>query len=389
METRQEQSINLQLIMLMAARFVLNTGLRFVYPFAPELARGLNVPRQDIYYLITLRNLTGFLSPLFGPLSERYGRRSVLVLGMLIFSAGALMVVLWPYYWILGAALCATGIAKILYDPAMQAYVGEEVPYQRRGRAIAITEYSWSLALIVGVPIVGLIMQQQGWRSPFLWLGIGGIIAAVLLWRTIHSRVEQNKASAKKAAVMNVLRQNPVVIYAALYMILFVAANEMLFIVFGGWMEDSFGLSLTSLGVATAIIGGAELTGETISGWSVDRYGKRPVIIFFGAVTVLCNMLLPVTSTTLAGALATLFVLFLSFEITIVGGIPLMTELVPQARAVVMSIILAAMFAGRTLGSFLGPIVWNSFGFSAAGIIWAAVAGVAILILYRKVKVDA
>jgi len=66
-----------------------------------------------------------------------------------------------------------------------------------------------------------------------------------------------------------------------------------------------------------------------------------------------------------------------------------MTELVPQARAVVMSIILAAMFAGRTLGSFLGPIVWNSLGFSAAGIIWAAVAGAAILILYRNVKEDA
>jgi predicted MFS family arabinose efflux permease len=388
-ETRQEKSINLQLIALMAARFVLNTGLRFVYPYAPELARGLDVPRQDIYYLITLRNLTGFLSPVFGPLSERYGRRSVLVLGMLIFSVGALMVVLWPNYWILGAALCATGIAKILYDPAMQAYVGEEVPYERRGRAIAFTEYSWSLALIIGVPIVGLIMQQQGWRSPFLWLGIGGIIAAILLWRTIHSRVEQNKASAQKAAVFNVLRQNPVVIYAALYMIFFVAANEMLFIVFGGWMEDSFGLSLTSLGVATAVIGGAELAGETISGWSVDRYGKRPVIIFTGAVTVLCNLLLPMTSATLIGALGTLFVLFLSFEITIVGGIPLMTELVPQARAVVMSIILAAMFAGRTLGSFLGPIVWNSLGFSAAGIIWAAVAGAAILILYRNVKEDA
>ncbi len=388
METRQKQSINGQLIALMAARFVLNTGLRFVYPYAPELARGLNVPRQDVYYLISLRNLTGFLSPVFGPLSERYGRRAVLVLGMVMFSAGVLMVVLWPIYWVLGIALCTTGIAKILYDPAMQAHVGEEVPYERRGRAIAITEYSWSLALLIGVPVLGFIMQRQGWRAPFLWLSVSGIIASILLWRTIHERVQKSRAAAENSVVFKVLKRNPVVIYAALYIILFVAANEMLFIVFGGWMEDSFSLSLTSLGVAAAVIGGAELAGETISGWSVDRYGKRRVIMFTGTVTAFCNLLLPVTSVTLAGALITLFVLFMSFEITIVGGIPLMTELVPQSRAVVMSIILAAMFAGRTLGSLLGPLVWNSLGFSAAGLIWAAVAGAAIFIMYRYVKVD-
>ena len=153
-------------------------------------------------------------------------------------------------------------------------------------------------------------------------------------------------------------------------------------------MEDAFDLSLTSLGVAAAVIGAAELAGETISGWAVDRFGKRPVIIFTGMVTVLCNILLPFTSGTLAGALVTLFVLFLAFEITIVGGIPLMTELVPGSRAVVMSIVLAAMFAGRTIGSLLGPLVWNTLGFIAGGFVWGAIAAIAVLILFSQVKVD-
>jgi predicted MFS family arabinose efflux permease len=96
-------------------------------------------------------------------------------------------------------------------------------------------------------------------------------------------------------------------------------------------------------------------------------------------------LLLPFTSATLAGALITLFALFLAFEITIVGGIPLMTELVPGSRAVVMSIILAAMFAGRTLGSLLGPPVWNKLGFTGSGFVWAAVAAVSVLILLSRV----
>jgi predicted MFS family arabinose efflux permease len=182
------------------------------------------------------------------------------------------------------------------------------------------------------------------------------------------------------------LREHHVVIFASIYITLFVAANEMLFIVFGGWMEDAFNLSLTSLGIAAGVIGAAELVGETIAGWSVDRYGKRPVIIVAGSVTAMCNVLLPFTSTTLSGALATLFVLFLAFEITIVGGIPLMTELVPGSRAVVMSIILAAMFAGRTLGAFLGPLVWNMLGFTGGGFVWGAIMAVALIILIRWVQ---
>lgn len=388
METTRKRSLNAQLIALAAARLVLNTGLRFVYPYAPALARGLNVRREDIYYLITLRNMTGFLSPVFGPLSERYGRRAILVLGMVTFAIGAFLVVIRPSYWMLGIALCATGIAKILYDPAMQAHVGDEVPYERRGRAVAITEYSWSLALLIGVPIVGILIQRQGWQAPFLWLGLGGIVAAIVLWRTISTSERRSSTVTTLGQVVQMLREHHVVIFAALYITLFVAANEMLFIVFGGWMEDSFNLSLTSLGVAAAVIGGAELAGETIAGWSVDRYGKRPVIIFTGFLTAFCNLLLPFTSATLAGTLITLFALFLAFEITIVGGIPLMTELVPGSRAVVMSIMLAAMFAGRTLGSLLGPPIWNTLGLTAGGVVWAVVAAIAVLILIKWVHVE-
>ncbi len=128
------------------------------------------------------------------------------------------------------------------------------------------------------------------------------------------------------------------------------------------------------------------LIGETFAGWSVDRYGKRPVILFAGFFTAFCNFVIPFTSGSLAGALLTLFFLFLAFEITIVGGIPLMTELVPSSRAVVMSIILAAMFFGRSLGSFFGPLVWNVVGFSYAGIVWAAIAALSVFILVGWVR---
>ncbi len=342
--------------------------------------------RPDITRLITMRNATGLLSPMFGPLSERYGRRIVLVGTMVLFAAVCLLVVIRPTFWVLGVTLALMGVAKIIYDPAMQAHVGDVVPYAKRGRAIAITEYSWALALLIGAPAVGFTIQKWGWQAPFIWLGLLGAASAIFLWWAIAKMRVQKRSRGAFGNLFQFLKQHPVVLYAVLYMTLLTLANEMLFIVFGSWMEDSFQLSLAGLGVAAAVIGGAELAGETIAGWSVDRFGKRPVII----ITGLCNagfyLLLPFSSVTLPLALITLFFTFLSFEITVVGGMPLMTELVPSARAVVMSLIVAAGAIGRTLGAFLGIIVWDLAGFKASGLLWALLMAIAVIILALYIR---
>lgn len=382
---KQPQSLNVQLVVLAAARLVLNTGLRFVYPYAPALARGLGVSREQIYALITIRNATGFFSPVFGPLSERYGRKAIILAGMLVFAVWFLAVAALPLYAVLGLALLATGIGKVLFDPAMQAYIGDVVPYERRGQAVAVTEYAWSLALLVGAPLVGLAIARQGWQSPFLWLGGLALLAAVGVWWVLPRGRASAAGLNSYRQMLGLLGQNSVVLYAGLYMALVLMANEMLFIVFGGWMEDSFQLSLTSLGIAAAVIGGAELLGEIMAGWSVDRFGKRPIIIAAGSANALLYLLLPFSSATLSGALITLFFVFLTFEIAVVGSIPLFTELVPQARAVVMSISISSMFVGRTFGSLIGPRIWAAGGFQISSVVWAVTMALAVLVLVRKV----
>jgi predicted MFS family arabinose efflux permease len=76
-----------------------------------------------------------------------------------------------------------------------------------------------------------------------------------------------------------------------------------------------------------------------------------------------------------------LFILFLFFEMTVVGGIPLMTELVPSARGVVMSVILATGGLGRALGALAGPVIWDVGGFPLLGLIAAVIMVLAVLIL--------
>ncbi|MBP6473493.1 MAG: MFS transporter [Chloroflexi bacterium] len=375
-----------QLAAITLARLFLNTGLRMVYPFAPAFARGLDVPVTAVYRLIAVRNVAGFFSPVLGPLAQRYGRKVMMMVSALLFGLGCLLVVVWPAYWSLGAALAILAFAKVIFDPAMQSYVGDAVPYQQRGKALAVTEYAWSLAFIVGAPAVGLAIQRQGWSAPFFWLGVLSLTAVFVLWRVLPRRNRRASEGVGWRETVSVLRRNPVIWLTFLYITLATGANEMLFIIYGDWMETSFSLSLASLGLASGVIGGSEIIGETFAGWSVDRFGKRPVIITTGVLNGLLYVLIPHTSGSLTAALITLFFLFLTFEITLVGGMPLMTELVPRARGVVMTMVLAAMSMGRLVGATLGPVIWLRGGFVWSGLSSGVMMGTAVLILFLWIR---
>ncbi len=371
-----------QLGLMALARFCLNTGLRMVYPFAPAFARGLGVPVEAIYHLIFIRNFAGFFSPLFSPLSERYGRVPVMVGAMVLFSSGCIIVLVWPTYAALGITLCLISLAKVIYDPAMQSYIGERVSYAQRGRAISITELAWAGALLIGGPVLSLTIARQGWQAPFFWLAVIGFLAALAVWRGIprtHTPAAGGAVTLRQAA--RAIRRHRVIWAAMSYIALTMTASETLLIVFGDWMESTFGLGLVALGFSAGVIGLAEATGELSTGWAVDHFGKRPVVITTGLLNTLAMLLLPFVSVTLGAAQVAYFAVFFLFEMAVVGSMPLMTELVPAARAVVMSAVIAAMALGRVAGAWLGPQLFAAWGFGANGVVAAVMMGVGVLIL--------
>ncbi len=384
-QTQPKQSMWPQLVVMTAARLCINIGIRMVYPFAPALARGVGVEISAVYQLISLRNLSGLVSPLFGPVSEKYGRKPVMMAATLFFGVACGLLVAFPAYWPLALALTAAALAKVIFDPAMQAYIGDTVAYARRGRAIAVTEYSWALALLLGGPLVGLAMARGGWVAPFAWLAVLSVLAVVVLQIVLPRLPRKAGASLKISAVVGLVRQHPVMLAVAGFVALEMGANELLLIVFGDWMEGSFNLSLASLGLSAAVIGGAELLGETVAGVAVDRFGKRPIVITTGILTAVFYAIIPFMSSELTPALVTLFVLFVLFEITVVGSIPLMTEVVPGARSVVMSLSLGGAALGRAAGAWLGPMIWAQGGFWMTGLTAAGVMILSVLVLWRWV----
>jgi predicted MFS family arabinose efflux permease len=266
----------------------------------------------------------------------------------------------------------------------MQSYLGDRVPYKSRGWAVAVTEFSWSGSLLLGAPLVGLLIQKEGWSSPFLALSLGGFFVALLLFwgipkiKTIGEEKDNHFLKTKKGS--------PIILFAGLFATLVLLANETLLIVFGVWMEGKFKLSISGLGLTAGLIGGGELLGELSAGLAVDRFGKRRVILFFSGITALTYLLIPFLSKFLWSALLSLFFLFYAFETTIVAAIPLFTELVPGARSVMMSASVASQSLGRALGALFGPTIFAWKGFGLSGIVASALMILALLIFAFRIK---
>ena len=342
------------LIAFSVTRSVINTMYRMVYPFMTVFARGLGVPVTQVAGAVALRSAMGLAAPLLGSTADRRGRKRGMLLGLGIFVFGVVLVVVRPAYLPFVGALLLTTIGKIMFDPAMQAYLGDRIGYARRGQAIALTELGWSLAFLVGVPLMGWLIARRGWTAPFPWLAAAGAGAAFLLWRILPADpTDQAPGPSLRLGLARIFGHPAALAGLALGM-LASAGNETVNIVFGVWLEASFSLKVAALGAAAAVIGLAELSGEGLVVSITDRLGKRRAVATGLLVNCLACFALPILARTQAGALAALFLFYISFEFTLVSSIPLMTELVPDARATLMSANITALSLGRVLGAALG-----------------------------------
>ena len=365
-------------------RILLNTARRFAYPFAPALGRELGVPLTAITSLIAVNQAAGVAGLFFGPLADRFGYRLMMMAGMGMLVVGMFAAGMHPFYLVVLAALLLAGLGKTVFDPAIQAYAGSRIPFERRGLVIGVLEFSWAGSSLIGIPAIGFLAHRYGWRSPFFLLALAGLAAMVCLFFLLgNSRSQTVVPSAGKKfwhAWPRFIKERSA-LGALGFGFLISAANDNLFVIYGVWLESSFDLSLVALGLGTGLIGVAELLGEMFTAGFADRLGLKRAVVGGVTATILCYLVLPFCSSSLPLALGGLFVLFVFFEFTIVCFLSLSTELLPEWRATAMATILAGAGIGRMAGALLGGPVWLAGGITATVVTSAVISALGLAFL--------
>jgi DHA1 family inner membrane transport protein len=370
-------------------RLVLNTARRFAYPFAPVLSRGLGVPITAITSLIAVNQATAIIGMFFGPIADLLGYRLMMLAGLSMLSAGMFSGGFLPFYGVILVSFFLAGLGKSVFDPAIQAYVSERVPYNRRGLAIGFLEFSWAGSTLVGIPLLGLLIDRLGWRAPFFTLGGLALLGIVALRILIPDDVKQTGTYNVRMSFWRIWQQlgKERAALGAIGFAFFVSvANDNLFVVYGAWLEDAFGLNIVALGMWTSAIGIAELSGESLTAVLGDRFGLKRSVILGLSLCSLSYWLLPILGQTVITAFGSLFLIFLTFEFTIVSFLSLSTELLPGSRATMMSGFLAAAGFGRIVGALIGGPIWLAGEIIATGLVSAVISGLALVSLVWGLK---
>ncbi len=344
---------------------MLNTGRRFIYPFAPALSRGLGVELAAVTSIIAVCQFSSLAGLFTGPLTDRFGYRRIMCGGLLLLVLGMLLCTVSSWYWLVLAGLVLASLAKTVFDPALQAFIGTNVHFSQRGRAIGFSEMSWAGSTLVGIPLLGLSFDALGLPASFAILAGLGLLGWLLLARTLPADHDPAGAATHPdslaATIGRLVKVRP-----AAGMLLFgfciSVANDSLFVVYGAWFEQAFQVDLVTLGFSTIAIGLAELLGESATTFLADRIGLKRAIFTGLVLAAAAYLLLPAIGVSLGLAMAGLFLIFLFFEFTMVTSFSLGTELLPSSRATMLAGFYAIAGIGRMCGVLLGGLLWKTAG---------------------------
>ena len=329
---------------------------------------------------------TAILAPVFGPLSDRRGRRFALTLGLGIFAAAAAACLVAPTLPLLLLARMANGIGSAIALPAAFAAAGDLPTADLRARSISFLATMFPLSTILGLPIGALVAIQFGWRGAFAFILLVAAVSFVLVARLPDARRPVTDQPAYLTALRSVLRDRRVMAIFGLTFIWFTGTFG-LFTYLAEFVHVAFGVPNDQAGLIFIVVGAVGVVATRVSPRLQAAVSPRGAVMLAIGLFIVGSTLLP-----LAPSLPVAIGLFAVWAFGTWLGVPAQQTIVASLSERSRGTMVAFNSSALNLGSVVGPIVTGrvieSYGFGV-GAPWAAflgliALGVAFVVLPRR-----
>ena len=161
----------------------------------PALGASLHGSAMDLQWTIN-----GYLLPLAallllsGAAGDNFGRRKLLIVGIIVFALASIGCALAPSFDVLIGARALQGMGAAMVMPNSLALLGSAFSGEARGRAIGTWAAVGVGASAVGPPLGGWLIAVAGWRSIFLINVPVAIVAVLIAWRYVSEVAERDQA---------------------------------------------------------------------------------------------------------------------------------------------------------------------------------------------------
>jgi len=242
--------------------FIMVLGNSMLIPVLPQLQEALKLNEFKSSMVITAFSVPGLLIPLAGFLSDRFGRKKVIIPGLILYGLGGIIAGLAAifldgraYTWIIGGRIIQ-GIGAAGTTPIAMALAGDLFTGHQRGKALGVVEAANGFGKVLS-PVLGAAIGLIAWYATFLFFPAIIIPIALGVWFLIKEP-ESNRATKSIAqysqAIKKVFHEK-----SALLSVIFLAGTVALLILFGmlfflsDYLEETVGLKGMVKGAALAV----------------------------------------------------------------------------------------------------------------------------------------
>jgi MFS transporter, DHA1 family, inner membrane transport protein len=364
------------------AVFVIGVDTYIVAAVLPAIADDLHEPIANVGLVASAYGLpVALLSPVFGPLSDRRGRRYALMLGLMIFTVAAAACAVAPTLPVLLAARVINGIGSAILMPAAFAAAGDLPDENARGRAIALLSATFPLSNVLGLPVGAIATSVAGWRAPFALIAIVAVVAIVGVATSRHVSSARTADRGYAATFGRVLRDRRALAVMSVTLVWFAGAIG-LFIYMGEFFHEAYGLPNGQAGLTYVVVGVVGVMAARSSGTVIERFGARRTVLLGLTLFGSAALVLPQVT----GALPLALAVFSVWAFGTWFGVPAMQTIVAGMSSTARGTMLAFNGSALNLGGVIGPIISGQIiaaaGFGLAGAWSAFLAAVAISIAW-------
>lgn len=371
---------------LTGTRLVTNGAFRYLYPFLPVVARGLDISPARAGLLVSAAGLGGIAAPVVrsAVTGGRERPRRLAIGGVLLVVTGLAVAagargLLWAF-----VGFGILGLGKPVYDAGSVAYVAERTAYGARARYTSLMELTWAGGLLVVAPAAGWVISRSSWRLPLVGLAVLSLAGAAAIGLLLEADRGPEPATGGRGAF------GPTAVLVLAATALFFFSQELTFVVFGVWLEADFGASVTTLGGLAAAVGLAELIGSATVLAVADRVGKLRTAVAGLLVSAAAFGALPVAAA-IAPAVVLMAAALMGVEIAIVSTIPVASEIWPRSRSRFVAIFFAVANAARAGGAAAGSALFAAGGIGATvigSVVGQLAAALTLFVLIRRAGSD-
>lgn len=175
------RSYDRQFWVLFVGMLVSTTGTSMIWPFQTIYASDtLHLPLTEITLLLSISSVSALMSSfIFSPMIDRFGRKRMMIAGLLAHAASLLLLSRAHTYAQFALLMSLNGIANPIYRIGADAMMADLVPPEKRVDAYALLRLSNNLGISVGPTIGGLLASQS--YTPIFWSGAAGLTLYSLL----------------------------------------------------------------------------------------------------------------------------------------------------------------------------------------------------------------